>query len=163
VVMPVQKPFKSRQDYSTPPELLVALKKRLHINEFLIDLAATLENTVAPHYYTETQNSLVQPWNVFEDRNGWSFCNPPFANLAPWVEKAHMESYGCGAYVAMLVPASPGSNWWKHYVDRVAYVLFLSGRLTFVGETAPYPKDCAILLYTPMRMVGYECWNWREE
>jgi DNA (cytosine-5)-methyltransferase 1 len=158
---PKQKPGRSKQDYCTPPEFLEALKRRLHITEFEIDLATSDENHVAQMWITEQNNSLIQNWGPPYVK-GWGFCNPPFAHIRPWVEKAATESAN-GALIAMLVPAGVGANWWRDYVDGLAHVLFLNGRLTFVGETAPYPKDCAILLWTPFIYGGYEIWNWRTE
>lgn len=159
---PKQKPGKSRQDYGTPPAFLEALKRRLCIEEFSIDLAASEGNAVAHNYYTEATDALSPDiiWNPYD---GWAFCNPPYSHITPWVEKASEEFVNRGAKVAMLVPAAVGANWWYNYVDGIASVLFLNGRLTFVGETAPYPKDCAILLYQPyVRGGSYECWNWRD-
>lgn len=164
--MPAQKPGRSRQDYATPPELLTALKRRLGIEDFTIDLAATEVNAVAPVWVSGADDAL-QEWNWHNP--GWSWLNPPFAHIAPWVEKAWASSiptYGLGlpisaASIAMLVPASVGSNWWATWVDGKAHILFLRPRLTFVGARDPYPKDCAILLYTPQQTAGYECWNWK--
>lgn len=155
--MPRQKPGKSRQDYGTPPELLTSVRKRLHVTQFAVDLAASAENTVAPEYFTEAQDSLVQPWHVF---SGWCWLNPPFSDIEPWVAKACNEAEK-GANIVMLVPASVGSNWWSAYVEHYSYQIFLNPRLTFVGETTPYPKDCALLIYTPLTLTGNECWRWK--
>jgi phage N-6-adenine-methyltransferase len=156
--MPKQRPGLSKQDYQTPTEFLEALKKKLKIKEFAIDLAASTKNTVATSYYTEKDNSLVQPWDV----EGWGFCNPPYSKITPWVMKAYFEGL-LGAWVAMLIPSATGSNWWRDWVHGKAWVMFLNGRLTFVGETAPYPKDHALLLYGPYAMHGYEIFKWREK
>ena len=91
----------------------------------------------------------------------WTWLNPPFANLRPWVAKAWEESQE-GAYVAMLVPAAVGSNWWRDFVHRKVPVLFLNGRLTFVGEENCYPKDLCLLLYSPWCVAGYEVWSWED-
>ncbi len=155
---PKQKPGRSKQDYCTPPEFIQAVKKRLGIGEFAVDLAASRENSVASVYFTEEMNSLTQSW-IMQGR--WVWCNPPFSNIKPWVDKADEEALK-GAQIAMLLPASVGANWWLDYVDGKAHALFLNGRLTFVGEIAPYPKDCALLLYTPYIRGGYEVWNWRD-
>lgn len=166
---PAQKPGKSKQDFSTPPEFLAALKSRLHIKRFWCDLAASKENAVAEWYYTEQDNALVQCWNseecgFFRPKFGqeWGFCNPPFAHIEPWVEKAAKESWN-GAQVAMLVPASVGSNWWAHWVEPYAYQSFLNGRLAFMPDKPKwlYPKDCAVLLYHPWGFTGHEIWHWR--
>lgn len=153
--VPKQKPGQSKQDYQTPPEFLVALKNRLGIQDFDIDLAASKENAVCLSYYDEEMDSLKQSWV----RKGWGFCNPPYANIRPWVKKA-CDEVQKGAKVAILVPAAVGANWWRDYVDQQASVWFLNGRLTFVGAAGPYPKDCAVLLYGPFHPV-YSVWNWR--
>lgn len=155
---PKQKPGRSKQDYCTPPEFIQAVKKRLGIGDFKIDLAADVFNTIAFQCYAKQENSLIQSWIM----DGWGWLNPPFANIRPWVTKACDESLK-GAQVAMLVPAGVGANWWRDYVHDKAHVLMLNGRLTFVGEEAPYPKDCALLLYTSYVKGGYEVWNWRIE
>lgn len=154
--MPTQKPHQSEQVVCTPPELLKALKIRLSIAEFAIDLAASSDNAVTSVYYTEAQDALIQPWAHF----GWGFCNPPFADLGPWVEKGWNEII-YGAQTCMLVPASVGSNWWRDFVDRRAHVLFLNPRVTFVGHKTAYPKDIAILLYTSFVFGGYEVFEWK--
>jgi phage N-6-adenine-methyltransferase len=158
--MPVQKPGKSKQDYGTPPELLAAVKSRLCIYDFSIDLAAGNDNVVCDRFYTEADDSLREEltWNPHPGE--WAWLNPPYSDIEPWVFKAWYEAKD-GAHVVMLVPSSVGSNWWKQYVDPYAYVAHLNGRLTFVGETKPYPKDCSLLFYTPWGFKGTEVWNWR--
>lgn len=154
--MPEQKPGRSRQDYCTPDELLMAIKKRLCIKEFAIDLAADHHNHVAPLYYTEEQDALKQNWNIGA---GWAFCNPPFAAIAPWVKKAVQEA-GKGAQTVMLLPASVGANWFTEYVEPYAYVSYLNPRLVFKGAADPYPKDTMLLFYTPWGFTGHKVWLW---
>lgn len=154
--MPRQKPRRSKQDYQTPANFLAAVKDRLGIAAFDIDLAATAENTAAVRFYSKAENSLIQPWKVGA---GWNWLNEPFANIKPWVEKAWQEAQ-LGAQTAMLVPAGVGSNWWKHFVHKKAHVLLLNGRITFVGETQGYPKDCCLLLYGPNVKPAYTVWSW---
>lgn len=154
---PMPKPGKSEQTVCTPKILLDAVKGRLGIANFAIDLAADASNAVTTAFYDEAMNSLIQPWTV----GGWGWCNPPFAELGPWVSKASLETI-LGASTAMLVPASVGSNWWADYVHNHAHVLFLNGRVTFVGHTKPYPKDLALLLYSRAVFGGYEIWPWNK-
>lgn len=176
MTMPVQRPGKSKQNYQTPIELLKAIKLRFKIDEFAWDLAADKENTVVPtffpgqsqleqkRYYNEADDSLTQSWT----KGGWNWCNPPYADIEPWVAKAAREAQA-GAQTVMLVPASVGSNYWRIWVEPYAYQSFLNGRLCFIpdwqaqGFKSPplYPKDCALLLYTPWGFIGHEIWNWR--
>lgn len=145
----------SRQDYQTPKEFLTAVYQRLMIPGFELDAAASTQNAVTTLFYDEAMDGLSRPWF------SWTWCNPPYSNITPWTEKAWTESL-LGASSAMLIPASPGSNWWKQWVHNKAHVLFLNGRITFVGEKYPYPKDCALLLYTPQVRGGYEVWSWMQ-
>lgn len=180
-LMPAQKPGRSAQDFQTPPEFLAAVKHKLGIREFSIDVAADEHNTVAERWWDVEQNSFLQTWS---DWPGWQWLNPPFAQLEPWVSKAYRESQQ-GAQIAMLVPAGVGSNWWRDWVHKKARVLLLNGRLCFISDwvttidpaslkpgkgparcyTSPplYPKDCCLLLYGPGILPDYEVWTWAEE
>lgn len=161
-VMPLQKPGRSEQVVCTPPEFLQALKSRLGISQFDIDVAADESNHVAEVWYGPgsgfNSDGLQADWCI---TIGWNWCNPPFGNIQPWVQKGFEEAVR-GAKTAMLVPASTGANWWAEYVNGIAHVLLLQGRLTFVGHTTPYPKDLALLLYSPIVWGGYEVWKWKE-
>ncbi|HVI39170.1 MAG TPA: DNA N-6-adenine-methyltransferase [Anaerovoracaceae bacterium] len=145
----------SKQDYGTPPEFITAVGMRLR-DDFTWDLAASQENAIAECFYTEADNSLNQRWHELA---GWLWLNPPFTDITPWVKKAYLESQ-LGARIAVLVPLS-FAEWWDYWVDDKAYVLMLAGRLQFVGATSSYPKECALLLYTPEGQRGYELWRWK--
>lgn len=181
--MPAQKPGRSKQDYRTEQAFLAAVKRRFGVTEFDIDLAASAENAVAPLYYTVDDNALVQPWRT--KARGLAWCNPPFDDIAPWVERAWTESRAA-TRIAMLVPAGVGSDWWAESVHGKAFVLLLNGRLCFIENwrttidpasvrkfeagkiAAPhfykakplYPKDCCLLIYGPDVAPGYEVWTW---
>lgn len=162
-MVPPQKPGRSKQDYRTPPEFVSALERHLGIDHFRWDLAASAENCIGGvcGFDSEQEDALSRSWRFgYGGQVCWAYCNPPFAHLEPWAYKAWNESL-LGAYTAMLVPAGIGSNWWRNWVDGKAYVLILNGRLTFVGETTPYPKDLCVLLYAPFLRGGYAVWNWR--
>lgn len=168
---PKQKPHKSKQDYGTPDDLLTAIKMRLCIEGFGLDIAASPENAVCKPFYTEEMNALSEgrPWRSLDPELPWSWLNPPYTNIYPWAEKAAKQAQ-CGAQIIMLVPASPGSQWWFDWVTPYAYVTYLHGRPIFkgtpinpkTGKQDAYPKDCALLLYTPYRFTGTDIWKWKE-
>lgn len=160
MTIPIQKPHKSEQSVSTPPEFIKKVLQLLGVNYFDIDLAADAKNTVAAHrWFDENDNSLIQSW--IGGNGGWQWLNPPYSDIRPWVEKAWNESQK-GAKIAVLVPASVGSKWWSDFVDHKAHVLFLQPRLTFVGHEHPYPKDLALLLYTRYVHGGSRYWRWND-
>jgi phage N-6-adenine-methyltransferase len=157
--MPKQKPGRSKQDYETPDLFIKAVKDRLKIKEFTVDLAADMFNTKAAFFYSEEDNSLVQDWAQWEGQ--WCWLNPPFEKIEPWVKKAYEESR-LGAQICVLVPSS-FADWWWDWVEGKAYVVHLHGRLTFKGETTAYPKDCSLLVYTPFGFKGSELWDWKAD
>ncbi len=168
---PKQKPGLSKQDYRTPEDFLQAVRRRLGIEMFAWDLAASEENTCSPYGYFGIKDEPDHPANdalagapsrwLTELPGGWCWLNPPYKHIAPWAERAAAAA-DLGGRIAMLVLASVGSNWWRDYVHNKALVLLLNGRITFVGQKDCYPKDCALLLYSETVSSGYEVWSWRE-
>lgn len=72
-----------------------------------LDVAACEESHLTEDFYTRAQDGLLQPWR------GWAWCNPPFSDIRPWVERAWLamidrETDG----VAMLLPASRTEQAW---------------------------------------------------
>ncbi len=82
-------------------------------------------------------DGLAQPWG--RDEVVW--CNPPFSDLYPWVQKAH----GVECTVVMLLPANRTEQpWWQEFIEpyrdrafRMPETRFLAGRRSFThhGET----------------------------
>lgn len=157
--MPAQKPGRSKQDYATPPEFIAAVKHRLRIREFGIDLAASADNAKASRWVGQLLDSLSLEWGTYElSWDGWAWLNPPYTDIGAWAKKcadARPEK------IALLVPAAVGANWFRDHVDGKAHVLLLNGRISFDG-IAPYPKDCVLCLYGPCYQ-GYSVWDWRHE
>jgi phage N-6-adenine-methyltransferase len=155
--MPRQRPHRSKQDYRTPAPFLAAVRTRLGIVHFAIDLAATAANAVVPRFLDVSHDALAVSWApLLED--GWGWLNPPYTDIAPWARRCR-ETREAGGSVAFLVPASVGANWFRDTVDGHALVLFLNGRLSFDAK-GPYPKDCMLALYSPYLLPAYEVWTW---
>lgn len=160
--MPEQKPGRSKQDYGTPDVLLNAVRKALGVKQFCHDFAADDTNMVCPSYWTIEDDSLKQSTDKWREKvgmYGWGWLNPPFAHIGPWAEKC-AEVGADGGHICLLVPASVGSNWYRDFVHMKARVVFLNGRITFVGQPQGYPKDCLLALYGPNVTVGYDVWKW---
>jgi phage N-6-adenine-methyltransferase len=167
---PTQRPYRSKQNYETPRAFLDATIRRLGIANFAWDLAAEPKNAVVSHYYTQWDNGLDPSVRWAFGRGAWGWLNPEFTHISPWVERAYREAHDNGANTAVLIPASVGANWWRDFVHEKAHVLLLNGRLTFnvngqpvrnaKGQITPYPKDCALLLYSPEYSPCYDVWTW---
>jgi hypothetical protein len=165
--MPKQKPGRSKQDYSTPKDLLDAIKRWLGITAFEFDFACSMKNKKAKRGWTEKDDALAQTYHQWlaECRGGWGWLNPPFANIGPWALKC-LIAKRAGTNIAFLVPASVGSNWYRDYIhgrSRVT-VLFLNGRPSFDGKNG-FPKDCMLVLFqgsVPYQEFQSDVWTWKE-
>ena len=155
--LPEQKPGRSKQDYETPRVFLDAVERRF--GPLQVDLAARADNAKAPLFVTPEEDSLAVDWvERFGDKHCW--LNPPYANIAPWAAKCKdFARRSATGRISFLTPASIGSNWFADFVHHKGYVLNLQGRITFVGESAPYPKDCILTVFGS-QMYGNEVWKW---
>lgn len=65
-----------------------------------------------------------------------TFCNPPYSNVAKWIEKASNESKK-EKVVVMLINAITDTKAFHKYIYNKAEVRFIQGRLKFVDYTDP--------------------------
>ena len=134
-------------DRRTTPDLLAECAELAGVDSFDLDVAASEENAKAAQWFDVHANGLARPWVG----NVW--CNPPYSNVAAWVEKAWDEvtlNPLCGT-VAMLLPANRTEQaWWQLHVEPhrdgrglPLDVHFLAGRRRFErpGWTKPTKGD----------------------
>lgn len=166
--MPKQKPRRSNQIVGTPTEFLAAVERRL--GPLCVDLAANKNNAkctmwLGPDGKHEDALADDVRWDHLWTPGGVLFCNPPYADINPWAEKANLTGLS-GARLALLVPASVGSTWYSNHIHRRAHVWFIQPRLSFDG-IGPYPKDVMLAVWNPPRDPGglvpnlFEVWNWK--
>jgi phage N-6-adenine-methyltransferase len=142
-------------DRATTADVFGPLHERFR---FSIDVAAAKHNAKLPRFYDWHADGLSQSW---AGERVW--CNPPFSDLRPWVEKAWSED---AEVVVMLVPANrTEQEWWQDLVepfrDRAGSVLtteFLRGRLRFlavgqkrIGPNERPPFGCVLLIWNRER------------
>lgn len=149
----------AKQGHRTPREFLDAVERRFGYIGW--DLAAAPGHEVGPigRSFTKEDNSLERDWNM----DIWTvvWLNPPFANIRPWVKKLDEECQHLPRWTLCLLPASMGSHWWSDHVLGKCIALGVT-RMTFVGSTAPYPKDLALLCYG-FGVSGHGFWDWRSK
>lgn len=122
-------------DRATAPEVFGPLHDRFG---FSIDVAALSHNAKCERYCTPQENGLVQPW---AGERVW--CNPPYSNIEPWLEKAWSEwRLGTVDLIVMLLPANrTEQGWWQRQVEAFrraggVRVEFLPGRIRFIAHDA---------------------------
>ena len=170
MTMPRQRPYRSKQDYTTPQVFIDAVKMWLDIRTFAFDFAADKTNTKAVRYRTEQDDSLSIPATEWARHcgQGWGWLNPPFARIEPWVQMCILACFNTragGARIALLVPASVGSNWYRDNIHQQpgVNVLFLNGRIPFMPDkpTWLYPKDTMLVLFGTGQPFQSDVWTWR--
>lgn len=130
-------------DRRTPESLFVPLHEK---HRFTVDAAASPENALLPQFWTLQDNALTRAWR-------WHrvWCNPPYSDIKPWVQKAWAEMEGGCPLIVMLLPANRcEQGWWQRHVepfrDRggTLSTRFLEGRLRFdwpAGRVVPLKGD----------------------
>ncbi|WP_446471118.1 phage N-6-adenine-methyltransferase [Xenorhabdus stockiae] len=122
---------------NTPPEFKdlwqtpLPLFKALNLEfRFTLDVAASAQNTLCAHYLTERDNALKSDWVS----HGAIWCNPPYSNIGPWIEKATIECQKQLQPVVMSVPSDTSVGWFKLALETVDEVrLITGGRISFIN------------------------------
>lgn len=123
-------PMNIRDLWQTPPSLFNKLDMEF---AFTCDVAASDSNYLAPTYYTEEDDSLDLGWG---DVN---WCNPPYSNITPWVQKAIIEHDAYNKTTVMLVPSDTSVKWFKLAYESCNEVRFISGRISFINAETQLP------------------------
>ncbi len=149
-------------DRTLPREDFEILERRFR---FTVDVAASESNARLPRWFSVADCGLSQSW-----RGERVYCNPPYSDIRPWVEKAHREP---ADLVVMLLPANrTEQGWWQTLVeplrDRAGSRLrveFLSRRLRFIapgresiGPNERPPFGSCLLIWSdepvPLGLIG---------
>src|SRR6516162_4511054 len=100
--------FSSKSDeYSTQQWLFDLLDAEF---EFGVDVSATASNAKCDVYFSPEVDGLKQDWTP--GKVYW--CNPPYSEIALWIEKAYHSSL-LGATVVCLIPARKDTRYWHLY------------------------------------------------
>lgn len=140
----------------TTRETMITCMRLARVDAWDFDVAAEEGCHWASRWFGVEQDGLAQEWR------GRVWCNPPFDNIQPWVEKAHLEGHTRASVVAMLLPCNRTEQvWWQKLVepvrdrhDSILRTHFLPGRVKFglpgnpdaVGVGSP-PFGCVLLVW----------------
>lgn len=126
--------------WATPSEWFAYLNLEF---KFTLDPCCQPETAKCKRFFTPFENGLAQSWK--DER---VFMNPPYDDIAAWMQKAHDEARNNGALVVCFVPARVDTDWWHRYAVK-GEIRFPKGRVKFEGasKTAPFPT--AIVIFRP--------------
>lgn len=130
----------SRDDWGTPNCFVDWLNE--HILPIDFDLAANEDNAVVEKYTEDFFNYTPQSYTNY-------YLNPPFSQAEDFLERIVQKYAGRkSGKTAVLLPVRTGSAWWVDYVaEFAAEIIFLQGRIKFVGADSCAPFDTAIAMY----------------
>lgn len=116
-----------RQNWRTPKAFYQALD-----SEFNFDFDPCPPNP--------TFNGLEVSWGKM------NFCNPPYNQIAKWVERAWLQRM-IGKKTVLLIPARTDTKWWHEYIMKAKEIRFIKGRLKFDEHknSAPFPS-CIVVM-----------------
>ena len=145
--------------WSTPPEVFNALDKEFC---FGFDVCAEDKTAKCADYWTIEDDALSKDWAEdaksripFGPAIGALWCNPPYSNIKPWVEKA-IEAQLNGRMTVMLVMCAPSVKWFslaQKYASETRFVT--DGRLAFLKNGVPQKgnnKGSVIFVFDPHRI-----------
>lgn len=119
------------QTWRTPEALFGSLNAEFH---FTMDGAA------------EMGNALTARYSSIESRLPWTgervFCNPPWSDIAPFVELA-----ATAAVAVLLVPARTNCKWFHRALELGGRPRFFLGKPRFLGAKWNSPVDCLLLVF----------------
>ena len=108
--------------WQTPLELFKPIDDKYN---FEVDVCASPENALCEYFWTVDDDCLQQDWG---DGSGFVWCNPPYSNPLPFVEKC--QEYG---YVVMLLNQDTSTKWAKIVFEKASKVILLSDRVRFIN------------------------------
>lgn len=129
-----------KHDWKTPNALLVRVLRCLDQEHFNTDVCASEANVPALQFFDSKNDGLSQVWK------GFCWMNPPYGRkINRWIQKARESK---GSVVVCLLPARTDTKWWQEHVSETAeLVVFLRGRVRFIGATASAPFPSAIVIF----------------
>ena len=125
-------------EWATPQDLFDELDAEFH---FDIDACASDLNHKCDEYYTKIRDGLTADW-----RGKTVFCNPPYSDIARWVEKCYREGTKDNTTVVLLIPSRTDTTYFHNFIYHRAEIRFVGGRLKFEGAkwNAPFPSMIVI-------------------
>lgn len=138
-------------EWTTPQYLFDQLNDEF---DFDLDPCSTKENHKCNMFYTKEQDGLKQSWGGCR-----VFCNPPYSQIAKWVEKAYHEGQKENTIVVLLIPARTDTRYFHNYIYGKSEIRFIKGRLKFSNSKNNAPFPSMIVVFRGKETRGIRWWE----
>lgn len=136
-------------EWYTPPEIFQALGET-----FDLDPASPLNGTAwlhvpAARFLTARENGIAAPWQ------GFVWLNPPYGrDIGLWMERLRLHP---GGGIALTFARTDTSWWHRHVAGAASRLLFIRGRVRFLGPGLKADAQGQRVFRTPAPsvMIGY--------
>lgn len=121
----------SKDNWETPWDMIDIINKQFPIG---LDVCTDGKNAKHSMYLTD---SLHVSWKFFLPSDKYVWCNPPYSNVQPWVDKIIQEALP----TLLLVNASTSANWFHDMMNVASEIWVFKGRLAFVDPHTGLPVN----------------------
>lgn len=121
----------SKDNWETPWDMVDILNEEFPLG---LDVCTDGKNAKCDMYITD---SLNVPWSVYLESGKYVWCNPPYSNVQPWVDKIVAENLP----TLLLVNASTSSKWFHDILKISSEVWVFNGRIAFVDPDTGLPVN----------------------
>lgn len=142
----------------TPPWFIESLCNLLGITCFDLDVCANEATAKAIYYYSlqeRNQNCLSLPWK------NWNYCNPPFSDALPFLERSVSMAKLKGSSTAGLIPNKPETKYTRYAKQHADTIIEMPFRLKFLrpdgsmfvdskGKEQSPQFSCLVAIFTPL-------------
>jgi len=118
----------AERDLAQTPPLFVRAVETYFGFKFELDVCCLAKTAKCEAFYSLTDHyvdSLIVPWGRF------NWCNPPYSDISPWVEKAKAEAEN-GNVSCLLIPDKPEVGYTRLARSAADTVVHMPFRLNFL-------------------------------
>lgn len=167
--------LENEKDLGQTPFWLIRSIESLVGNEFDLDVCCLKKTAKAKNYFTleEDRDCFINPWvgNAYGPTLAW--CNPPFSNVMPFIERALDQCEQHGTTTAMIIPNNPEVAYRRKLKEVCDTFIEMPFRLKFLrpdgskfldknGKEQGPKFSCAVGIITPIglkapsRVIEYD-------
>ena len=169
--MRAQTDSEARQEWETPDDFFRVVDEEF---QFQIDVCATAENAKCDDYIGPMgdEGAIMidalysgTPWLPSHLRRAW--CNPGFAEVYPWMEKAYSEAQQAyDAIVVVMAIPSFSTKWWRDWAMKASEIRLLGGRrVQFkappgIKQSSNSRENCLVIFRPNSHHLPPHIWTW---